>query len=76
MSKPNDFWGTANKSFSAKERKAFNKWKTDLCLAGYAVSDCFPSDPNSRTICGDVRSRIKELMEIICDVPIMKGKGI
>lgn len=67
------FWGTANRSFTAKERKAFNKWKADLYFTGNAVRDCFPTDPSSQAICGDIRSRIKELMDIICEVPAMEG---
>lgn len=63
------FWGTANRSFTAKERKAFNQWKADLYFAGNSVRDCLSPDPSSLTICGDIRSKVNELMEIICEVP-------
>lgn len=34
------FWSTANRSFSAKERKAYNKWRHDLYVAADGLRDC------------------------------------
>ena len=61
-----NFWHTANMAFSAKERKAFNKWKLDLYLAADRVRDLVPLSEPSRQA-----KNVKELMDIVCQIPAL-----
>ena len=68
-SEPPTFWHTANESFSVKERKAFNKWRLELYLAGDRLRDWVMMSEKSRE-----QDAMKQLMDIVCSVPSLQGK--
>jgi len=67
------FWSTANRAFSAKERKAYNKWRHDLYVAADRLRDYvrfLPDEANSHD--GEWRERcLKAMLDRVTDCPIM-----
>ena len=67
------FWSTANRSFSAKERKAYNKWRHDLYVAADRLRDyvrILGDEANGHET--DQRERyLKAVLDRVNECPVM-----
>jgi len=64
------FWHTANYSFSKAERKAFNKWKLDMYMAAEKARDAANYLPDDERF-ADVAKKARAMYDMVCAIPVL-----
>ena len=67
----NDFWHTANLSFSSKDRNDYNRWRNELYELAEKLRDAahgLPDNPRSSPVC----EKAEQVFKAISRLPSME----